>query len=60
MKAPEYTAEMFVYDYCTRSKVTREFFENLYVVVSCTCDYEGCRGWASVSHEELALKEGPL
>jgi len=43
------TADEFERQYAERSCVTVEFLRKQgRIVVSCDCDYDGCRGWRSV------------
>lgn len=50
------TKEEFTGSYCMRSGITREFFDHNLVVLSCSCDYEDCNGWAAVCNDRLSIE----
>ena len=47
-KQEEITKEVFEADYCRLSSMTRAYYNEWYVTLPCSCDYEECRGWAKV------------
>lgn len=54
------TKEEFIDRYATRSKWTEEekqrHMSEDYIVMECSCNFEGCPGWAMVNNDPLSIK----
>lgn len=49
-------AEEFIAAYCLRSKIPRAEYDERFVCMPCTCGEKGCKGWATVTRDDVAIK----
>lgn len=52
----ELTKEEFIKAYCEGSNITEEELLEGHVILPCSCDYEGCKGWAAVGNNPLSIE----
>jgi hypothetical protein len=50
------TKEDFEINYCNKSNITIETYNEYFVTLPCECNREGCQGWACVSNSPLLIK----
>lgn len=49
------TKEEFIKDYCTNSKMTREYYDSRFVALQCNCGSASCRGWATIYNQKECI-----
>lgn len=49
--------EEFGARYCENSGITKEFYDEWFITLSCACDYDGCEGWAAVRNSDDMIKD---
>jgi hypothetical protein len=49
-QATEITLEEFEATYCTRSKISREEYNQFFVSLPCCCNALSCKGWVAISN----------
>ncbi len=50
------TSEEFERGYCEGSSITLMFYREMFVTMSCSCEYEGCNGWAAIRNDPNAIE----
>lgn len=48
MWQPEITMETFETDYCLASDRDRDYYRRWFITLPCSCEEQGCRGWAAI------------
>ena len=51
------TKEEFEHNYCQGSGITIEQYRQWKVTLPCSCDYEGCEGWAAIINDPDIIKD---
>ena len=49
------TKEEFILNYCRRSDLSAQVFARTLVALPCTCEQEGCNGWAAVAADAQSI-----
>lgn len=50
------TKEKVEENYIKRSKISKDFFNEHFITIPCTCDYEKCQGWQVTSNDPFSIK----
>lgn len=48
--------EEFEKQYCHESKITIEEYKRNYITLPCSCEWDGCNGWACVLNDEVSIR----
>ncbi|MEC5422138.1 hypothetical protein QGM71_01350 [Virgibacillus sp. C22-A2] len=49
------TKEEFKQNYCARSGITEEFYNQHFVTLPCNCGDSSCEGWATIGNNSTSI-----